>query len=401
LKYNSLAELYAILIENAEENNYSEEDVNELFSLLLTQRNKEEYFNAAEQGEVSFSLIDIGSQLNSFEYPISILERIRPSSDDSLLNYQKDLINLNPTDLQNIDLLEYIYSFSADGSNEKYNKNLEFTSSQILKVLYDDLGDKYSVDILEKASTTRELDQFYFNLLITADKELKNILTDIDFDSLNINNSIDLVKYLYDEAEKGKISVLSLIAQIEKSIQEEHENLDLFKETLANAATGELKLSIQELETNEGSPEIAGIVESILRRVNTKGYSKAEVYDLLIKMIGINDVELFVQEMRKYSAGDMDSLLIVVDKNQISTPLEVIKYLLTESPYFDFSDSDINSLLIRMILEKGVEGHGLTRESSYSKELMNKNRLITTLILANILVIILIILFWRRKKKKQ
>ncbi len=397
LKYNSLAELYAKLLEVADENEFTPQDIDSLFAIILTQREKNEFL---EQSSLIVDILDRNNpDIIGYNYPISIIKAAKPEGQDSLFSYEEKVILLTPVKFKGSELFEYILSFS-----DEKNVNIESEQRQnedIFSNLIEGIGIKQAEVIIDKAATTRELEQYYFNLLLSASPALKKILTEINFEATGIDNSIDLVEFLFKKAKVGEISPIDLIAQIEKSLQEEEQNLTLFKEALANAATGELKLDIMEYEQKSGSLEIAGILENILNNVNTKGYSKAEVYDLLIKMIGIEDVGMFVEEMRKYSSGSMDSLLSVVEQNHVSTPLEIIQYLLSESPYFDFTDSDINSLLIRMLLEKGMEGHGLTKESSYSKELMGKNRLLTSVVLANVLIIILIILFWRRKNKKR
>ena len=397
LEYSSLTELYARLLENAKENNYTAKDVDRLFAVMLTQRDKKEFIEQLSRLEIDLDLEN--PEIDGYDYPIAILRLLKPDNIDSLFLFEEEILYINPTKFEGPELFEYLISFSQ--KDKGTGSESQYTEQKIYGGLVAGLGLKQAEVIVDKASTTRELEQFYFNLLLSASPELKNILSEIDFNSKNIVNAITLVNYLFDKAEAGEISAIDLIGQIERSLQEEKQNITLFKEALANAATGELKVNIQELETKEKSPEITGVIENILNNVNTKGYSKVEVYDLLINMIGLKEVGLFIEEMRNYASGDMDSLLLVVDKNQMSTPLEIIQYLLSVSPYFDFSDSDINSLLIRMILEKGVEGHGLARESSYSKKLIGKNRFITSLVLVNVLIIILLIIFWRRKKKKQ
>jgi hypothetical protein len=54
-----------------------------------------------------------------------------------------------------------------------------------------------------------------------------------------------------------------------------------------------------------------------------------------------------------------------------------------------------------MLLEKGITGHEVGKEATYSHELIRKRRFVTSIVLANILLIILLFLFWRRKKKKE
>lgn len=401
-EYTSLSDLYSILIENAKENNFTEQEIEDLFSIILTQQVKDSFVKSLTNQNNEFTRELNDSILKNSEFPISLINNLRTQGKVNMNDLNSDLMSISDINKSGSNLPEYIISFAPKDITTE-NDLLDIEDNAVLfKKITGMFKTQEAENMIDKAATTRVLKQFYLNLLLSADSDLRAILTDLNLDSLNIDNSIDLVKYLFIQAENGKIDKLSLIQQIEKANINERENIILFKEALANEAAGELKLSIQEYNPLESSsPEILDMLDDLLKNSITKGYGRTQVYDLLVNMIGISNVNEFIDKMKKHTSGDLDSLLFSVDKNKFSVPLEVIQYLLSEAPYFDFTESDINNLLIRMLLENGIEGHEISKDSSYSKFLFNKNRFTYTIVLINIIIVLLIILLWRKRRKNK
>lgn len=401
LEFESLSELYKKLIENAAANGYAENDVDQLFSVLLTQMKKSEFLSDATAKGTFPEFKTEDSVLSTIDLPIAYLKLTKPSDEKSQTDFQSRLIGIVPGDGSWFEKQQYILSF-ADSAAFPLEVITETGATDFYNNLLKSGGVVQASSAIDLAATTRELEQFYFNLLMSSDGNLKTILSGINLDSLGVINSIQLVDYLFLQAEAGKINKIDLINLIEKANKQEYNNVLFFKDALADAATGELKLHIQEMHI--GYPDNASfnsLIEALLRDSGKGSYKRSEVYDLLIKMIGINDVNQFIDELIKYSGGDIDSLLRTIDRSQFSSPLEVIQYLLSMIDMYDFSESDINNLLIRILLEKGVGVGQDSEKSFYSKFFIERSRFITTLVLANILIIIILILFWRRKKKKQ
>jgi tetratricopeptide (TPR) repeat protein len=397
LNYNSILDLYNKLIAEAAANGYSQQEVDDLITLLLTQRNKDEFI-ADSKSEESLSMMYTNDTIiaNSI-MPLIIVQKTK-----SLYGKDKDLIDESligvvPFDGSAGEVYNYILSFTDINSDSISTDNI----GEIYKSLQAIANPEQLSKSIELSSTTENLDKFYFNLIAASDEEMRKLLLGLNFDSLNIINSIDLVQHLFGLADQGKLKKTDIISAIENSKKSEKQNLQLFKESLAKAASGQLKAYIQELDVNNLSGNgYANILETLLRDSKSKGYNKSEVYDLLLKMIGIDNVDDFIAAMRKYTTGDLDSLLATLDKSKFSKPIEIIQYLLSEAGYFDFTDSDINNLLLKMLLEKGISGYS-SKEELYAQELIRKRRFITTIVLANILLIVIILLFWRRKKKKD
>jgi tetratricopeptide (TPR) repeat protein len=400
LDFTSYSKLYSILLEKSSENDYSANDIHDLFSVLLTQRDKKDFVNELSSVLELDKLSEGRNIVQQNDLPIVLIKKLKEINPDKHKSIELKQIGLIPVVFSDDELLKYILSFSGSDSSFQFANNLD-EKELILKELVLLIGEDNSSEVLDLSVSTRELNQYFNNLLVSAGPELKPILSEIEFSNQKINNSIDLIDYLFKQANAGRIAHITLINELEKALKEEDRNIILFKEILADFATGELKMDIQDLQLlgESKNSKLIAIVENLLNDAHRKEYSKGEVYDLLLRMIGIEDVDDFVNEMLNYTSGELDSLLINTETRMFSSPLEIIQYLLSESSYFNYTVTDINNLLMRMLLERGIDGKGISSNTGYSKKLIQKKRLTSTLVLVGILIIILLLLFVRRRRK--
>lgn len=401
IEYASISELYQMLLVNAEENNYTEQEVEELINILLTQRDIEEFIDDIQDIDKLNSISSNDTLLEKSKVPIALVKSGKQleTADEETTN--TGLIEAVPYKGDNASIASYILTFVDYPVTQTTTFNSD-NSDQIYKSLNEQVEKEQATNAIELASTTVPLEEYYHNLLLSTDKEFRRMLSEMDFDSLHINNSIELVHYLVSVAEENNLSKSSVISALEDARKLKNKNILEFKEALANAATGELKLRIQEIDiTADGVNELSDIIEILLNDSKSKQYGRTEVYDLLISMIGINDVNEFIDKLVSVSNGKLDKVLSEINRDEYSLPIEVIQYLLSQSPYFDYSDSDINNLLLKMLLEKGIEEWQIVEDESYSENLINKRKRFTTIVLFGLLTIVIILLFRRKKRKSQ
>jgi hypothetical protein len=401
VNYNSKAELYSILIANADENDYTSEEVNELFSVMLTQRDKEEFISAIEEtSEFDNSRLE-DSILNALNVPLAIVKNTYTTYTGNTPDIHLGLISLVPFEGESSDELDYILSFSGVSVSDK-PKIANTDNEGMLQLVSQYSSPEETQNALNLASTTQPLETYYQNLLAGTEGELKYLLAALNFKENNILNSVDLANHLLVEAPKHEITIETLVTALEIAQDQSDKNLSEFKEALALNAAGELKMSIDNIALEEeGISSYEALINSIIQDSKTSAYTPQEVYELLLKMLGILRVEELTNVLQEEADGQLDSLAGAIEKQQFSKPVELIQYLITHAPYYDYSESEINNMLLRMLLEKGIDNYIQDEEALQSKKLIKRNRLITTIILANILIIILFVIFWRRKKKKQ
>lgn len=401
LEYSSISELYNILLANTDGNNYTSEDVETLVSRMLTQRDINEFLAQIKKIENLKPIYSNDSLVENSIVPIAMVRAGKQLENTNEETINIGLIEAVPFSGDKASLASYILTFLESPVNISSSFKAE-NFADLNKSLNQQVKGGDASTAIELASTTIALESFYNNLLLSADEDLLNVLLDINLDSLQINNSIELVNYLINNAKEFGLAKSSVIANIEKARLNEDQNILEFKEALAEAAMGELKLRIQEIDVdNDEINELSDIVNVLIRDSKTRGYGRTEVYDLLINMIGIENVDEFINELLKVSEGKLDRVFSDLNKSEYSLPIEVVQYLLSQTPYYDYSDSDINNLLIKMLLEKGIDDWQKTEEEPYSRELIKKRRLITTSVLIALLSFVIIILFWRRRKKNK
>ena len=401
VNFDTKAELYSTLIANADSNGYSKEDVDEFFALILTQRDKDEFIEAVNQTPEFDESRLADSLLELIDYPLAIVFETKSaySASDSEIN--EGLVSIVPIDANAENELLYILSFVNADEGETYS----VLSDQVSYV--DVLGaanNKNTADsAVNLASTTQLLDFFYHNLLVKAEGSLHNMLIDVDFEAENIDNSIELTKHLLNTASDYGISSEELILHIERANVAQSSNLMLFQEALAISATGNLKTYVESLDLEDAGIETyEELVAHLLSNAKANGYTTQQVYELLVEMLGFeNSNELAAALLAKSESTDIDSLLQGAENQQFSTQLELIQYLLAQSANFDYTDSDINNLLLRLLLERGIESYSQAEALQQAERLMKRKKAVTVIVLANALITLLIIIFWRRRKKKQ
>lgn len=398
--YSSKGELYNMLIANAQDNNYTEEEVNELFAVMLTQRDKDEFIKALETTQEFDNKRLPDTILDDLNIPLAIVKETRNNYSDETNEINTGLTTMIPFSGSSEEEALYILSFVGKDFTGKDDTESN-TSEELLKTISDVAGSE-TEKAVDLASTTQGLDYYYQNLLASSDDEMKEYLSGIDFEEAGIRNSVELVNYLFATASENNISTSELIYVLETAQNKKEGNLYKFKESLASGATGDLKMAIEDIDFKNNSVDTyEAFINQLISQSKTANYSPYEVYELLLDMLGIEKVEELAEAMTEKSSSEIDSLLGATNMQQFSKPVELVQFLISQSPYFDYTESEINNLLLRMLLEKGIDTYIQDEESLQSKKLIRKRRLITTIVLVNALLLVLLFIFWRRKKKNQ
>lgn len=401
VSFDSKDELYEVLVANAEAQDYTVDEVNELFSVLLTQRDKEEFLSAINQTDEFDDLRLSDSLLDELDYPKVIVTETKREYGQKLPQVNSGLAGVVPYSGVSSAKLAYILSFAGISISEAIDADPK-TNIETVAAL-NNFASQYEVDsALELAATTQELEYYYQNLLYNSEGQFKELLLSVKPQHGGINNSINLVSYLLATAPEYGLTAVEVIQVIDKAQLQQEESLSGFKESLASAATGQLKTDIENLDM-EGlsSQDFESIINDLLRQSKTSGYSALEVYELLLSLLGVEKVDELADLMGESSStAQLDSLIAEIELEQFSKPVEVIQYLLSQSPYFDYTDSDINNMLLRLLLEKGMDSYQQSEEVMHAEKLIKRRKTITTIVLANVLLILLFIIFRRRSQKK-
>ncbi|MBN1950607.1 MAG: PD40 domain-containing protein [Bacteroidales bacterium] len=398
--------LYELLIKAAAVESFTAEEVQAMFAILFTQRRMQDFsadFTAISEvpGEIQAALLD--SADIPYEYLI-LLDQSAYFHENEIRNTLMSMV-LNTLHNEN-KLLFQISTFTAGRDPLSMPQDQNLTHPQTWDKLKQNYGAEEARDMLYLASTTEELNSFFQNLLVNSEGGLHDKLVVLNMELNNLFNAIDLVEYLFSGISESSYSAKELMDALQNTQEKRIFNLRKFQELLASQAEGTLKLQITEaLNDIRDNSSYEDLLNYLINQSRQKDYSRESVYDLLVRLTGITDVGEFADKLISYNMPEINKALADTSIRAFSDPLELVQYLIASTQNYNFSDSDINNLLLRMVLEKGLKmdmGSFFEDADKGGKASFWKSkRFISTLILVNIALIILIILYTIRRRKKK
>ena len=258
------------------------------------------------------------------------------------------------------------------------------------------------MNLLRFISTSIECNAYFFDLLYAADGKIKETLSDIQLERDSIYSSVNLVNHLFSKTGKN-YSLEELVKFLNKVKEERLNNLKTFYEILTMKATGNLKSKLRSIEHEIGNfNSYEELVQYLLDQSLLHQYTKENVYQLLLDLINPENVENFAYLLEKYADKNIRKALASVDIYTFSNPMELLQYLLSQTEEFNYTESDIIDLLLRLILEKGLDEEYKALLALKQKESSGRlSKVAKSAIFVSVIVILIgaVIIFLRRKKK--
>jgi hypothetical protein len=398
--FDNYLKLYEHLIAVASKEGFTPQEVQHLFSIFFTQRDLESFSNGlAGDFSGNDSLLYKASGRSSI--PLDLLKTLVKSGVMNELELSNLLLaGISREGVSGEELFSGLIDFSGSGTLHTEAEIAGITPQQAWELFAGEQDDENAGNILKLIATTDDFDFFYQRLLLSSDGSLNDYLKRIQLESLGIRNAVDLSDFLFSLVSDTTFSVNDLITSLHLATVNKQFYINSFTELLTTGATGSLKsqllLSSSELQSYNS---FEGMLNYLLNQSQYKNYSKESVYDLLLNLIGIDDVEEFASKIKVYGYSSINQAIMDTTMNHFSNPLELIQYLLMASQNYNYTQSDINNLLIRMILERGLKDRIKDVERGFGKKFWKSKKFIPTVILVNIVLIILIVLFRLRRKK--
>ena len=413
---NSPEDLLNYLKKTAEENAYSEADINEVLLKL------------AYKGDLD-----------------DVIKRMSEFADGNL---KSSLLSLDPRN-ENIEdlgqLIEYLFS-----NTEKYG----YSEEDVIKMLSE--YSKYG-----------EMEGFLKNLIKLSQGKTRDFLISIDVEDLGIKNKQQLINYLLSEADNGVIDkeeIISLILRADNVsaeklipallnlsdesmtsfISELPENLitadqvfkymlersadhglkrkdvvELFSNYLDNYALNVFLKKLKEnssdslLETlnklnlkDEGITNVSDLIKYLLNNADQFGYTAQDVYRAIAASMNQDNIQDFISNLSKYAKGNLKKALDDIHDNQMifNNADELIRYLLDNAEKYGYSESDIWNLLLKVIMSDNIDdSEALSQNVDLNMKAKFNRALIWSFgVLAFLgLIIFIFILLERRKKKEE
>jgi hypothetical protein len=417
MNYQSLADLYDFLVQHAAENNYTLSQVEELMARYLSQKDVSYFFDEMKglaPDSIVKALEGLSLQENSLYSSEALLDYMYSHADDSGYNLAELREALYRIAAQNRDpasLIDLLLSY-ADGKlagllrmmkdNAGSYPNTRSVADYLLKSLKEKKFPPSELEsALRKAAADLDMHFLYQSLLFISGDSLRHTLLDLELRKAGINNSLQMVSYLFKQADQRGYTKRELINNIEKIRKDPYYYVDLFRKLLANRATGSLKVFIQEIDIRDLKINtFEQLVHYLLNQSQFNDFNREMVYQLLIDIIDVKDVREFIELLLKFSDDRITGAMNAAKADQFSKPFEVVQYLLTVAEEYNYTERDIMRVLLKMLLRKGPEVLDADKHKGWWG-MMNNPAMVISLVVVNAAIVLLLILFILRKKKKN
>jgi hypothetical protein len=145
---------------------------------------------------------------------------------------------------------------------------------------------------------------------------------------------------------------------------------------------------------------IEELLDYLIRQSEFNNYNRETVYSLLLDIINPRNLEDFLAALTRHASQPILDALALLDENLYSTPLEVVRYLISVSSDHGYTERDVLNLLLKLVIEKGM-GIEEPSEGSGFLRFFREPGLVRNLVIINGIVILIIIFFVFRKKSKK
>jgi len=252
-----------------------------------------------------------------------------------------------------------------------------------------------------------KIEDFRNFVAVNTEKEISNIIYEVDLQKENISTPDELMQHLI---EKASISSTFTEEEVKSFffIDDLHnrDHLLAFKEALAKYAYGDLKEILDTLKVP--GPEIqtsSQLFEYLSQQVEQKNIKEKDL-QLLLYSIALNgnpDIKSLYDKLLIESDGELKSFLQTLnpEKMKITNADDLIKYLIQKSSTEKFTREEVVNLIIKLASGSQLDEEKITSYISAAKEKTRKTRKRIAWGLSLVLVVIIIFYIKREKKHKE
>jgi hypothetical protein len=416
-QFKSISDLYNYLVENAAENGFTLEEVENLIIGFLAQKDLPIFFDDLRRhaGDSLVKTLDnLELSQNNIYTSEALLDYLFDNWESG--NYRLDELRetLYKTAAENKDAMAYmdLLKSYATGDLNAFLGNMKqipdrFPDAQavadyLLKAVENgEIVLPQLEALLRAAASQMDVHFLYQSLLLISSDKLRETLLQLDLRQDSVNNAFKLITYLMKNADINGYSKKELLDNIEKIRRDPYYYVDLFRKMLAEKATGSLKVFLQEIDIRGLKLNtFEELVDYLLVQSQFHDFNREMIYQLLLDIIDPKNVQEFIGLLKHYGDERIKGALDATDLTLMSRPIEVVQYLLTVSSEYNYTDRDLLRLLLKIMFRKGQKGIETGRHGGWFANL-DKPALITTLVVVNALIIFVLIIFVIRKKRKN
>jgi tetratricopeptide (TPR) repeat protein len=416
LGLTSAIDLYNYLISQASANGYGIDEVDNLFIKILSGKDvslfRDELINTAS-GNVRTALDTLDLQEQNIVDPSALLDHLYGSVSGSSYS-RSDLRQLLTATLTsgNADATRFIKMLRGFGSDtlKSILSGLDPSAAGIsqpgrlidyLLQVHPSLENDLDAALMQAAASL-DLVFLYQGLILLSQDSLKNTLIRLNLDKEKISNSLQLIDYLWKKSATNGFTKEELINHIERIKKDPYSIVEMFRKLLSSRATGTLKTVIDELDIRSMHINtIEELLNYLIRQSEFNDYNRENVYSLLLDIIDPRSLDDFLAALKRHAGQPILDALATMDENLYSTPLEVIRYLISVSNDHGYTERDVLNLLLKLVIEKGLGSEEPASGSGFLRFFREPGIARNLIIVNGIIILIIIFLVFRKKSKKE
>ncbi len=417
LEFGSIGELYDYLLIHSKENGYTVEEVDELMTRFLAQKNLGFFVDELKDHATDSLIMTIDSALiqsASSQTPETLVNQML--SDANQGNYTTGevydaLFDIAGKDRNSISVIELLQSYSTDSFStflEEIKQNRDDISD--ISLLADEIisgaeEGAFALSELENAlkrtAYEMDVDFLYLSMLNLSSDSLHIILAELELKEQQILNASELITFLLTESVSKGYTKEEVMDYAEQIRDDPYYLVDIFRNALAEKATGTLKIFLQEIDIKGLKIDTYGkLIDYLLNQSQYQEFNREMIYQLLIDIIDVSSTREFLDLLLKFANESIRSALNGTNMALFSTPLEIIQYLLAVSDDYGYAEKDLLNLLLKIFFERKPLLREVSVEGGWLSG-VDKSALIKTMIIVTAIIIILIILFMFRRRQKE
>lgn len=407
----TLSELYDYLVQNLNDN-FTIDEINEMFLKFMSFKDPKIFYNETDflAGDSVKNLIYNKLKIDKeIILPYLMLKYIYSNNnltnntlkevDEFTLLMSKNNI-LKENDLLNALLNNLKLKINNDLYNilqDSLRKNPSYTTNKLRELLKKDNNKPEDLNnLLAEYASYYNVHFMHHNMLLFSENGIHEFLCEINLYKKNLNSSYELIKYVWTNADNKKYSNKDLLNLVENIQEDPLKGLRMFKEILSQKSTGDLHSLIENIDFKKNNIfTYTDLVKYLLNNSIYHDYTRSTIYNILTDILGVTNLQDFAKELERVGPETFSLALKKIDFSTTTNTNELIQELIGMADEYNYKEDDIINAIIRLICEKGLKN--LTEKA---EGFGFENYAIPGLAIIS-LILFFIILYLRKKRNEK
>jgi len=182
-----------------------------------------------------------------------------------------------------------------------------------------------------------------------SDGELQEVLMGLDLKNEGISSKEELILWLRDHVDEHNYTRQDIHDLVIKNMQSEY--LSAYRQELLEISDNEeLNKALKEADLSE-TGSLQELYDYLISKAETYGYTNRDVNELFAKLSQKEELNELHKNLTEIASGNLLKVLQELDTESegISSPVELISYLLDQAEDYDYTEEDAMKLLLEYL----------------------------------------------------